>query len=135
MEYEKLLKKAVSELPESAKLTERFEVPKVKGHLEGNKTIISNFSQIANTLRRDIEHLLKYVLKEIAAPGKISGNRVIIGRKVGASEINEKIKQYAQEFVLCNECGKPDTEIIKEGGFNYLKCHACGSKHPVKSKI
>ena len=61
MDYEKLLKKARKELPESVLKTERFEIPKVKGHLEGNKTIISNFEQIANALGRPIEHLLKYV--------------------------------------------------------------------------
>ena len=89
MNYKELLKKARKELPESIKKSERFEIPKVRGHLEGNKTIISNFQQIADTLRRPVEHLLKYVLRELAAPGEMRKDALIIGTKVSASRINE----------------------------------------------
>lgn len=136
MEYEKLLARARERLPQSVFEKERFEIPKVRGHLEGNKTILTNFTQIASTLRREIDHLLKYVLKELATPGEINrSGLLILGAKIPASRINDKIKQYAHEFVLCPDCGKPDTEIKKEGDFSFLKCSACGSKHPVKSKI
>ena len=60
---------------------------------------------------------------------------MILGAKVPASRLNEKIKKYAEEFVLCNDCGKPDTKLEKEGEFTYLKCMACGAKHYVKSRI
>lgn len=135
MEYKKLLEKAISEMPASVHESERFEIPKVMGKLEGNKTIISNFHQIAVTLRRDVAHLLKYILKELATPGEFVKNRLIIGSKVPASRINEKIKSYALEFVICPDCGKPDTKLEKEGDLTYLKCQACGAKRFVKSKI
>jgi translation initiation factor 2 subunit 2 len=136
MEYEQLLHRARERLPQSVFEKERFEIPKARGHLEGNKTIITNFLQIASVLRRPADHLLKYVLKELATPGEISkSGLLVLGTKLAASRINEKIKQYAHEFVLCPDCGKPDTEIKKEGDFSFMKCSACGSKHPVKSKI
>jgi translation initiation factor 2 subunit 2 len=135
MKYEEMLKKARKELPESVFEKERFEIPNVRGHVQGNRTVISNFSQIASTLRRPVEHLLKYILKELATPGIMRGSSLIMGTKVPASRINDKIKQYAHEFVLCPECGKPDTQIIREGEFSFLKCLACGAKKPVKSKI
>lgn len=135
MEYEKLLKKARKELPESVLKTERFEIPKVKGHIEGNKTIINNFEQIANTLGRPVEHLLKYVLRELATPGDMRKGTLIIGTKVSASRVNGKILKYADEFVFCPECKKPDTKLIKEGRITFIKCLACGAKHPVKAKI
>ena len=132
MNYKKLLKKAKDELPESVKRAERFEIPNVKGHIEGNKTVISNFFQIASILHREPEHMLKFVLKELAAPGEFKGNLLVIGTKVNAGKINEKIRKYAQSYVLCKECGKPDTKIIKEDRINFMKCMACGAKHPVK---
>ncbi len=135
MEYEKLLKKARKELPESVLKTERFEIPKVKGHIEGNKTIINNFEQIANTLGRPVEHLLKYVLRELATPGDMRKGTLIIGTKVSASRVNEKILKYADEFVFCPECKKPDTKLIKEDRITFIKCLACGAKHTVKAKI
>jgi len=135
MEYEKLLKKARKELPESVLKTERFEIPKVKGHIEGNKTIISNFEQIADALGRPVEHLLKYVLRELATPGEMRKGALIIGRKISAARINEKIKNYANDFVICQECRKPDTQLLKEDRITFMKCLACGAKHPVKAKI
>ena len=136
MEYEQLLKRARERMPESVVERERFEIPKVKGHVEGRKTIISNFQQISSTLRRPAEHLLKFILRELATPGEIArSGHLVLGAKVPATRINEKIRQYAYEFVLCPQDGKPDTDIIREGEFAYLKCNACGFKQPVKSKI
>jgi len=132
MEYEKLLEKAKKELPKTISNIERFEIPKVMGHIQGNTTVISNFMQIAKTLNRDPNHLLKYILRELAAPGKLSGQRLIIGKKVSAKTINKKIRQYAMNYVICPDCGKPDTQIIKEKNAYYLKCAACGSKHRIR---
>lgn len=136
MEYKELLKKAREKLPKSVFEKERFEIPKIRGHVQGSRTVLSNFLQIADILRRKPEHLLKYILKELATPGEIKkSGSVIIGTKASASRINEKIKQYANEFVLCQECGKPDTKIEKENNFSFLKCQACGARHSIKSKI
>ncbi|PIN70689.1 translation initiation factor IF-2 subunit beta, partial [Candidatus Woesearchaeota archaeon CG11_big_fil_rev_8_21_14_0_20_43_8] len=45
-EYEKLLKQAYDNMPESVFEKERFEIPKAMGHLQGNKTVIANFLKI-----------------------------------------------------------------------------------------
>lgn len=132
MEYEELLEKGLKKLPESAIEKQRFEVPKVKGHIEGNKTIISNFLQIADAFGRKPEHFLKFILRELATPGEIRGNLLVLKRKISASIVNEKVQKYADGFVLCPECGKPDTQLITEKDITYLKCTACGAKHPIK---
>jgi translation initiation factor 2 subunit 2 len=134
-DYEKLVDKAYKQLPETVEQEERFTVPKVRGHIQGNRTIISNFHQIATTLGRKPQHLLKYVLKELAAPGELKKNGVIFGSKMPAGRINEKIEKYVEEFVICKECKKPDTKLLKEGNFVFMKCMACGAKTSVKAKI
>lgn len=134
--YKELLEKGREELPESLKSTgERFEMPKAKGHLEGNKTIISNFLQIANDLNREPNHLLKFLQRELATPAIITGQRLVLGRKLSASQINQKIQLYAGTFVLCPDCKRPDTQLKKEGNVLFLKCTACGAKHPIRTKI
>jgi len=136
MDYIELLRKAREKLPKSVFEKERFEIPKIRGHVQGNRTVLINFLQIADILRRPPEHLLKYILKELATPGEIKkSGSIIMGTKVSASRINEKIRQYANEFVLCQECGKPDTKIEKDGKFPFLKCQACGARQPLKSKV
>ncbi len=134
MDYEAMLDRGKEQLPEDVVSKERFEIPKVRGHIEGSKTIVSNFHQIADTLRRPPKHMLKYVLKELATPGDFRKNAVIFGAKIPASKINEKIRKYAEEFVLCKECGKPDTKITKDGDVVFIKCQACGARHSVYAK-
>lgn len=134
VDYKDLLKKARDSMPQSVYDKERFEIPKVRGHIQGNRTIVNNFLDIASTLGREPQHLLKYVLKGLATPGEIKkSGSVIFGTKVPASRINEKIKQYANEFIFCSVCGKPDTKLEKEGALRVIRCTACGTKKPVRS--
>jgi translation initiation factor 2 subunit 2 len=133
--YEQMLDEAYKKIKPVETKIERFEVPKVEGHFEGTKTMISNLQQIASYVRRDINHLLKYLLKELATSGKIEGGRVILQTKVPSTKINEKISQYVSEFVICKECGKPDTQLIKQDAFMFVHCLACGAKHSVRAKI
>jgi len=133
--YEEMLEKAYKEIPkEITKKSERFEIPRVKGHIEGNKTIISNFMQIAKVLRREPQYILKFLQRELATPATLQKDILILGRKVSAAMINKKIEEYANTFVLCPECHKPDTILYKEHGILMMKCQACGAKHPVKTK-
>jgi translation initiation factor 2 subunit 2 len=133
MTYEELLEQAYGKLPDVSTQKARFEIPKVRGHLQGNKTILSNFYQIAATLQRKPQHLLKYLTKELATPATTKKNYVIFGTKIPASRINDKIEQYVEEYVLCKECGKPDTKLIREDKFLFIKCLACGSRRSVKA--
>ncbi len=134
-EYEKLVENAYAHLPETVSKEERFIIPKIRGHIQGNRTVISNFYQIADMLGRKPQHLLKFILKELAAPGELKKNGVILGSKIPAMRINEKIERYVELFVLCKECKKPDTKLLKEGNFVFMKCMACGAKQSVQAKI
>ena len=133
MDYEVLLKKARSNLPEIVTVRDRFEIPKVTGHLQGTKTIINNFFAICSILHREPAHVLKYLLKELATPGEAKNQLLIFNRKLSSQTINQKLRQYANAYVLCTECGKPDTKIILENNTSYLKCQACGAKLHIKA--
>ena len=76
-----------------------------------------------------------FLQKELATPAKVEGGRLVLGRKIGSGLINKKISQFAKDFVICKECGRPDTQLIKEDRILFKKCTACGAKHPVKVKI
>ena len=134
--YEELLNDAYGKVKSVAGATgERFEIPKVEGHFEGKKTIITNFSPIVSHIRRNPEHFLKFLLRELAVSGQIEGDRLLLNMKVPSAKMNQKVEEYVKEFVLCKECGKPDTELVKQDRFTFIKCLACGAKHSVRSKI
>lgn len=130
--YETLLKQAYSKVKPVKTGRERFEIPKVEGEISGKNTIITNINQIASYLKRPTEHLVKFLQKELATSGKIEGDRFILNVKLNSQKVNEKISQYAKEFIICPECKEPDTEIIAEKGIKFRHCLACGAKSPVK---
>jgi len=129
--YESMLEEAYKTIKPVESKIDRFEIPKVEGHVEGNKTIITNFKQICSYIRRDCDHLLKFLLKELAAPGSVKGDRLVLTRNISSKMINEKIALYVQQYVICKECKKPDTELTKDGEFNFMRCLACGAKKSV----
>ncbi len=135
MKYEDMLKQAKEKLPKVQSKSERFEVPKIKGRVEGNKTILVNFHAIAAQLHRRPEHVLKYLQRELATPGRFEGQRLVFGRKLASRMINEKLAKYVETFVICASCGKPETKLLNEEGKLVKKCLACGDKAPILAKI
>lgn len=133
--YNKLLENAYKKIKVVSVDSKRFEIPKVKGKVAGKNTIIINIYEIASHIRRPVEHLSKFLQKELAVSGKLEKNSLILKTKLNSSKVNDKIEAYVKEFVTCQECKKPDTEIISEKGIKFKHCLACGAKYPIKSKI
>jgi len=134
MKYEELLNRAEELLPkETKKEEERFKLPAPKVKIQGNRTYFVNLAEIANRCGRKPEHLLKFLARELATFGNTEGSQVVFVGKFGYTLVKEKILMYFREFVKCPECGKPDTQIIKEDRQPVMKCMACGAKHPVRS--
>ncbi|MEM4362013.1 MAG: translation initiation factor IF-2 subunit beta [Candidatus Anstonellales archaeon] len=132
-EYEKMLEEAYAKLPEKKGSGERLEIPKVASFTEGNKTIVKNFRQICDVIRREPAMLSKYLSRELAAPVEMSGDRLIVQRKVLNDLIQSKVDVFIKEFVMCKECGKPDTHIETIMGVKTLICEACGARRPVRA--
>lgn len=132
MEYLEMLKRARNNLPEK-RSDSRFEVPKAVTYLSGKVTFIKNFVEIARAVRRNAPEIAKFLFKELGVPGEIKGNELVLNGKIGDRMINQRIEEYVSHFVLCKECGKPDTDVIKEGGFSFIKCQACGARRSFKA--
>jgi translation initiation factor 2 subunit 2 len=129
--YEEMLNEAYEKIKPIESHIQRFEIPKAEVLIEGRTTIIVNFSQICSYLRRDCSHLEKYLQKELASSSKQSGTRLILQRKLLTRDINEKINMYVEKFVVCRECGKPDTQLEKKDSYLFVHCLACGAKHSI----
>ena len=130
-DYEKMLKSAMKKLPKKNAEEKRFETPLVVSFIQGNKTIIKNFSEILSVLRRDKRHLSKFLFKQLATPGNVEGDMLVLQRKVQNSLLQKKLEDYIKEYVLCKVCGEPDTIIAKEYRITFMKCEACGARSPV----
>jgi translation initiation factor 2 subunit 2 len=132
-QYQEMLKRAKERLPMTEEKS-RFEIPRAMVQVQGRQTIIRNFQEIAKLLRREPQHLAKYLFKELAVPGSsVSGQELSLQGKFGSDFINRKIESYIKEFVLCEKCGKPDTNLNKVDRYWSIKCEACGAKKPARS--
>jgi len=131
-DYDELLKRARSQLPSTAFEHKRFEIPKPRSFVIGMRTIIQNFKEISDTLNRDPQHVLKFLSKEMATAGTLDGARALFKGKFGRTTVERLIKRYAEEFVTCPVCKRPDTKIVKEKRLYFLKCEACGARSSIR---
>ncbi|WP_406660022.1 translation initiation factor IF-2 subunit beta [Methanolobus sp. ZRKC3] len=133
-DYEALLDRAIANLPDMETTDARFVIPAPKTMVEGKTTLLDNLSNIADTLNRDPDHLMKFLTREMGTAGKIDGTRAIFQGRFSNDQIKQTIQSYVDEYVICSECNRPDTQLIKMDRVLVLKCAACGGHRPVKKR-
>ncbi|MDI6642561.1 MAG: translation initiation factor IF-2 subunit beta [Candidatus Hodarchaeaceae archaeon] len=131
--YEQLLDRALEQVPKAVFESARFQIPDADVVTAGNRTVFRNFRAVATSLNREPDHLAKYLLRELGAAGEVKGAQAIFQGKFSNATIDERIKRYAEEFVLCRECGKPDTKLERRERVYILRCEACGARASVRS--
>ncbi|MDR3282287.1 MAG: translation initiation factor IF-2 subunit beta [Candidatus Methanoplasma sp.] len=130
-DYFRLLDRAKDVLPETIENHERFELPELDILQEGKITVLRNFIDVTDKVRRDPQHLLQFLLKELGTPGNIDGRRAVFKAKVAPQNIKEKVETYTETYVICSECGLPDTKMIREDRTLILECEACGARRSI----
>ena len=133
MDYENLLDKAQKKMQQVRISEDRFKIPQAELMIQGNQTIVKNFFQICESLRREPSHVLKFLAKEVASPAGLDQTRATFQTKISQKTFQQKLETYVKEYVYCKECHRPDTKLVKEGRITFLVCEACGAKFPVKS--
>ncbi|MCC6003151.1 MAG: translation initiation factor IF-2 subunit beta [Thermofilum sp.] len=134
MSYEELLERSYSLLPRRRRRSqgERFVLPTFEASKAGKKVYIHNFKDVADILNRDPPVLLRFILKEVALPGVYENGVAVIHGEVAPQTLNRLLERFYNEYVKCPVCNAPDTFLVKEKRFMYIKCMACGAVSPVK---
>ncbi|PSG97581.1 translation initiation factor IF-2 subunit beta [Thermoplasmatales archaeon SW_10_69_26] len=112
-DYDSLLDRAKEELPEPITQQERFQLPDLNIRKEGKTTVVRNFADVLDRLNRDPDEVVPRLLREMGAA---------------------RLEGYVETYVLCSECGRPDTHLQKEGRTLVLQCDACGGHRPVRAR-
>lgn len=132
MKYEDLLKRGKERTEDLSGSEERFGYPDPETFKEGTTTVFRNFSEVASALNRDEKHLLKFLNQQLGTAGKKQGERVVFQGDFSANEVAERLQSYVNEYVICSECMRPDTRLVKVNRTQMLKCDACGARMSVK---
>lgn len=133
-DYEALLQKARAALPENVGNRARWELPSPDVISEGRMTILRNFREVAAAMRRDESHLTKFLLTQLATAGNQDGDRLVFVGRIGQEQIRARLEDYVATYVVCSECGSPDTHLERQERVQVLRCEACGAHHPVKAR-
>lgn len=131
-DYFKLLDKADGNFSDLNRTQSRLKIPDPDVIYEGKSTIVRNFGDILEMINRPEKAVVKFLSVELGIGITTDGPRLIINRKVSSQVIQEKIRKYMSSFVICYECGSPDTEIQRLGRVEVLVCKACGAQHSVR---
>jgi translation initiation factor 2 subunit 2 len=130
--YDELLKRACSQMPEVSLKRERLELPRLYITTIGMRTIISNFKEVADVLNRNPQHILKFLTREMATAATFHDTRAVFQGKFKRDSFERLLQRYMESFVICPVCKRPDTKIVKEKRLSFLVCNACGAKSSVK---
>jgi len=132
MNYNDLYNRAREQLPEKVFEQSRLEIPKISSVVEGNKTFIVNIKDVLTVLNREANHFLKFLAGELATSVTLEGARAVFAGKHAKSTLQNLLERYVKEYVICGECGKPDTVLVTEVRILRRRCDACGASMAVK---
>ncbi|MCS7140276.1 MAG: translation initiation factor IF-2 subunit beta [Candidatus Nezhaarchaeota archaeon] len=130
--YLALLDRALSQVPSKVAASGRFQMPKAKIIVVGNRTIIQNFKEIVTTLNRQPEQFFNFLLHELGTAGTIEDTRATLHGKFPKDKIDSLIEVYTKLYVICPVCKGIDTRLRKEGKVLMIHCEACGAISPVR---
>ena len=129
MDYEEQLDRALEASPDIEGSGSRFSLPEPNVRQEGNATVYENFRPTLDALDREDTHVMKYLQNELGTSADIDERgRLRLTGEFRTSRVREATKEYAEGYVLCSECGLPDTRLERENGARILRCEACGAR-------
>lgn len=132
MDYDEQLDRALEDKPDIADEEVRFDVPNPDVRPEGHVTVYENFQDTVDIMGREADHFLKFLQDELGTSAQIDER----GRARLTGEFNERriqdvLDEYVETYVICPECGLPDTKLTTERGAEILMCDACGARSSV----
>jgi len=134
MDYESSLDRAMDEVPDIGGDEERLQIPDAETQKDGAFTRFTNLGEIADVLSREAEHLHRFVQREMGTSGKFEEGRGRYNGTFSQQDFDAAVDAYVDEYVLCTECGLPDTRLVREDRTPMLRCDACGAFRPVTKR-
>lgn len=132
-EYLSMLAEARKLAPEVVRMAERFNPPEPEVVIEGRKTHVVNFKEIAEVLDRDLRLIATYLSKKLGAPYIITEKerKLILSRRIKPELVRSRLETFVNTYVVCPLCKRPDSALVKFRRGLLLKCKACGAETPV----
>ena len=128
-----MLTEARKQLPEVLAAEERFNPPRPSIVGGRYQTHVVNFREIGEVFDRDLRLIATYLSKKLGAPFSITEKerKLILSRRIKRELVRTRLEGFANTYVICPLCHRPDTELKKVRRSLVMKCKACGAETPV----
>jgi len=132
-DYDYLLERLYEKVPPRSGTSE-YTIPDPEVIRIGSQTIIRNFREIAEKLKREPQQVARYLQKELATAGSYDpgSGQLTLSVKVSRRVISQFLNLFLKMYVRCPTCNSVDTRLTKKGKAWILVCEACGAEQPVK---
>jgi len=132
-DYMWLLERAYMKVPPKAE-SEDLTIPELELIRIGDQTIIRNFREIAEKLKREPGILTRYLLRELNTGGSYDegSGQLRVNMKVSRKPIEQLLRKFEKTYVRCPTCNSIDTRLVKRERTWILICEACGAEQTVK---
>lgn len=132
-DYEWLLDRVYKKIPPKSG-SGTFELPEPQVIRVGTQTIIKNFRDISQKLKREPDMVSRYLMKELASAGSYEegSGQLVLSVKVSSKVLKQLLDMFVKSYVKCPTCGSIDTHIEKRGKVWILVCEACGAEQTLK---
>ncbi|MCU4926298.1 translation initiation factor IF-2 subunit beta [Halobacteria archaeon AArc-dxtr1] len=134
MDYDASLDRAMENVPDIGGDEDRLQIPDAQPQKDGAFTRFTNLGEIADVLSREDEHLHRFIQRELGTSGKLEEGRARYNGTFSQQDFDAAVDAYLDEYVLCTECGLPDTRLVREDRTPMLRCDACGAFRPVTKR-
>jgi len=110
----------------------RYKMPRIQTVVEGRgngiRTVIINMNDIAKSLKRPADYPTKWFGCELGAMSKYdpkTGRATITGNH-SQQQLIQLLEEFIQKYVLCPNCGLPETDLFVKKDDIKQDCKACG---------
>ncbi|VBB17804.1 translation initiation factor 2 subunit beta [Yasminevirus sp. GU-2018] len=94
------------------------------------KTYIHNFTEVCKSIGRNQDEIQQFLGRELqmATSVKENGSLKIDAIVRATGSIENILRTYVTEYVMCKACKSCKTKTVKEDRITFLECTACKSK-------
>lgn len=98
------------------------------------KTVFANVVDICKRMHRQPEHVIQFLFAELGTIGSVDGSqRLVIRGRFQPKQIENVLRRYITEYVICKTCKRPETKLTKENRIFFVTCEKCGSQRSVSA--
>lgn len=104
----------------------------------GTRSVWINFKEICDNLKRPIDHVYNFIVKELGTEASLGGdNQLFLKGRYSSTKLESLIIKYAKEYVRCPNCKSQDTILTKNNStrLQMLECNFCNTKRSVTRQV